>query len=126
MAAIAGASKAGVEGVELRANNARAPAPLIAAALVGATLVLLPILYTVTEAVTVASRAAPGLLFRPLVGRLLLNTISLIIASSLATAVIGTAAAWLVERTDLPWRQVWSLFIGAHLSILPFTLCYAM
>ena len=125
MAAIAGASKAGVEGVELRANNARAPAPLIAAALVGATLVLLPILYTVAEAVTVDFRAAAGLLFRPLVGRLLLNTISLIIASSLATAVIGTAAAWLVERTDLPGRQVWSILIAAPLAIPPFITSYA-
>jgi iron(III) transport system permease protein len=125
MAAIAGASKAGVEGVELRANNARAPAPLIAAALVGATLVLLPILYTVAEAVTVDFRTAAGLLFRPLVGRLLLNTISLIIASSLATAVIGTAAAWLVERTDLPGRQVWSILIAAPLAIPPFITSYA-
>src|ERR1700683_3167000 len=125
MAAIAGASKAGVEGVELRANNARAPAPLIAAALVGATLVLLPILYTVAEAVTVDFRAAAGLLFRPLVGRLLLNTISLIMPSSLATAVIGTAAAWLVERTDLPGRQVWSILIAAPLAIPPFITSYA-
>ena len=102
MAAIASASQAGVEAAGVRAVVARPPAALVAAALVGATLVLLPILYTIAEAVTVDFRDAAGLLFRPLVGRLLFNTVSLVIAASFATAIIGTAAAWLVERTDLP------------------------
>ena len=99
MAAIASASQAGVEAAGVRAAVARPPAALVAAALVGATLVLLPILYTVAEAATVDFRDAVGLLFRPLVGRLLLNTVSLVIAASLATAVIGTAAAG--------WSNAW-------------------
>ena len=102
MAAIASASQAGVEAAGVRAVVACPPAALVAAALVGATLVLLPILYTIAEAVTVDFRDAAGLLFRPLVGRLLLNTVSLVIAASFATAVIGTAAAWLVERIIFP------------------------
>lgn len=125
MAAIASANASNVEVVALRADHTRPPAPLIAAALLGATLVLLPILYTVAEAATIDLRDAAGLLFRPLVGRLLLNTISLIIAASLATAVIGTAAAWLVERTDLPGRDVWSVLIAAPLAIPPFITSYA-
>jgi iron(III) transport system permease protein len=125
MPAIASASEAGVEVVGLRAVRARPPAPLIAAALLGATLVLLPILYTAAEAASVDFRDAAGLLFRPLVGRLLLNTISLVIAASLATAIIGTAAAWLVERTDLPGRDVWSIIIAAPLAIPPFITSYA-
>ena len=113
MAPIASASQAGVEAAGVRAVVARPPAALVAAALVGATLVLLPILYTIAEAVTVDFRDAAGLLFRPLVGRLLLNTVSLVIAASFATAVIGTAAAWLVERMDLPGRNVWSALLAA-------------
>ncbi len=38
----------------------------------------------------------------PLSGELLRNTVELTVRSSLATAVIGTAAAWFVVRTDLP------------------------
>ena len=125
MAAIASASQAGIEAVGVRAVVARPPAVLIAAALLGVTLVLLPILYTVAEAANVDFGSAASLLFRPLVGRLLLNTISLVIAASLVTAVIGTAAAWLVERTDLPGRDVWSVLIAAPLAIPPFITSYA-
>jgi iron(III) transport system permease protein len=125
MAAIASASMEGVEAVGLHAVRARAPAALVAAALVGVTLVLLPILYTVAEAAGVDVRDAVALLLRPLVGRLLFNTVSLIIAASFATAIIGTAAAWLVERTDLPGRNVWSVLIAAPLAIPPFITSYA-
>jgi len=125
MAATASASQAGVEAAGVRAVVARPPAALVAAALVGATLVLLPILYTIAEAVSVDFRDAAGLLFRPLVARLLLNTVSLVIAASFATAVIGTAAAWLVERMDLPGRNVWSALLAAPLAIPPFVTSYA-
>ena len=125
MAAIAIAQGSAVEVIRLRVGYTRPPAVLVAVALVGATLVLLPILYTAAEAASIDFRGAAGLLFRPLVGRLLVNTISLIIAASLATAVIGTAAAWLVERTDLPGRDVWSVLIAAPLAIPPFITSYA-
>src|SRR5271156_1973009 len=125
VAVVASGSEAGVEAWGLRTVHARAPALLIAGALVGTTLVLLPILYTVVEAANVDFGSAVSLLFRPLVGRLLLNTISLVIATSLVTAVIGTAAAWLVERTDLPCRDVWSVLIAAPLAIPPFITSYA-
>ena len=103
----------------------RPPAALLAAALLGATLVLLPILYTIAEAASVDVRDAAGLLFRPLVGRLLVNTISLVIAASLATAILGTTTAWLVERTDLPGRKIWSVLIAAPLAVPPFITSYA-
>jgi len=109
----------------VRAVEARPPAALIAAALIGATLVLLPILYTIAQAATVDVRDAAGLLFRPLVGRLILNTVSLVIAASLATALIGTGTAWLVERTDLPGQKIWSVLMAAPLAIPPFITSYA-
>ncbi len=125
MAAIASASTAAVEAVSVRAALARPSAALVAAALLGVTLVLLPILYTVVEAASVDFRDAVDLLVRPLVGTLLFNTVSLVIAASLASAVIGTAAAWVVERTDLPGRNVWSAFLAAPLAIPPFVTSYA-
>jgi iron(III) transport system permease protein len=125
MAAIASATTSGVEAVRVRPAHAHPPAALIAATLVGVTLVLLPILYTVVEAASVDFRDAVGLLFRPLVGSLLFNTVSLVIAASLASAVIGTAAAWVVERTNLPGRKVWSALLAAPLAIPPFVTSYA-
>jgi iron(III) transport system permease protein len=123
--ATAGANAANVATGRLRAVPARPPVALVVAALVGATLVLLPILYTVAQAATVEIRYAAALLFRPLVGRLLVNTIALVIAASLTTAVLGTATAWLVERTDVPGRKIWSVLIAAPLAIPPFITSYA-
>ena len=125
MAAVAGASTGGVEAVSVRATLARPPAALIAAALLGVTLILLPIFYTVIEAASVDFRDAVDLLIRPLVGTLLFNTVSLVIAASLASAIIGTAAAWVVERTDVPGRNVWSALIAAPLAIPPFVTSFA-
>ena len=125
MAAVAGASTGGVEAVSVRAALARPPAALIAAALLGVTLILLPIFYTVIEAASVDFRDAVDLLIRPLVATLLFNTISLVIAASLASAIIGTAAAWVVERTDVPGRNVWPALIAAPLAIPPFVTSYA-
>ena len=125
MGAVAGASTGGVEAVSVRAALARPPAALIAAALLGVTLILLPIFYTVIEAASVDFRDAVDLLIRPLVATLLFNTVSLVIAASLASAIIGTAAAWVVERTDVPGRNVWSALIAAPLAIPPFVTSFA-
>ena len=100
-------------------RTARPPAFLIGAALFAAALVLLPILFTIVQAASVSMGDAVELLVRPLVGRLLVNTIGLVAAASITCAVIGTAAAWLVERTDLPGRKVWAVLAAAPLAIPP-------
>ena len=109
----------------LRAGQASPPGALVVAALAGVALVLLPIAYTIVQATTVNVHDAVALLFRPLVGALLVNTLFLVVAASLATAVIGVATAWLVERTDLPGRNVWSVLVAAPLAIPPFITSYA-
>jgi iron(III) transport system permease protein len=106
-------------------GDARPPVVLVGAALAGAALVLLPILVIAVQATEVDFRDAVALLFRPLVGALLLNTISLVVAASLATAFIGAGTAWLIERTDLPGRQVWSVLMAAPLAVPPFISSYA-
>ena len=107
------------------ARRGRAPAGLIAAAAFAAVLVLLPILVTVVQAAGVSAQGAVDLLMRPLVGRLLVNTVGLVVAASATCAVIGTATAWLVERTDLPGRKVWAVLAVAPLAIPPFISSYA-
>ena len=108
-----------------RAEGAAAPISLIAAASLASALVLLPIAYTIVEAAGVDSRTAVELLFRPLVGQLLMNTIGLAIAASAIAAVIGVTAAWLVERTDLPGRKLWAVLAAAPLAVPAFIASYA-
>jgi iron(III) transport system permease protein len=106
-------------------QGGRPPIPLIAVGLLAAALVLLPIAFSIVQAASVSPRDAIDLLVRPLVGRLLVNTIGLVIAASITCAIIGTTAAWLVERTDLLGRKVWAVLAAAPIAIPPFIASYA-
>jgi iron(III) transport system permease protein len=56
----------------------------------------------------------------------LLRTLVLATLVSAAAAVVGTAAAWLVTRTDLPGRQVWKLLLPLPLVIPSFIGAFAL
>ena len=45
------------------------------------------------------------LLFRSLTAQLIWNTVSLTVVVTVLCALVGTLAAWFVERTDLPGRR---------------------
>ena len=83
---------------------------LLAAGCVASGLVLLPLAVTVVDAAKAGWALAAALLLRPLVGELLLNTLLLIACTTTLCAMIGTAAAWAVERTDLPGRKFWAVW----------------
>ncbi|HEV3106618.1 MAG TPA: iron ABC transporter permease, partial [Trinickia sp.] len=103
----------------------RAPRGLVAAAAVGALLVLLPLAFTIYRAASFGLVDAAELVLRPLVGELLLNTLLITVSATLASAVIGTAAAWFVERTHVPGRRLWSLLAAAPLAMPAFVTSYA-
>ncbi|WP_204117480.1 iron ABC transporter permease [Paraburkholderia sp. C35] len=103
----------------------RAPRGLLAGAAVSALLVLLPLAFTFYRATTVGFSDAAELVFRPLVGELLGNTLLITISATLASAVLGTAAAWFVERSDLPGRKWWSIISAAPLAMPAFVSSYA-
>ncbi len=103
----------------------RPPPALLAAAAGAALLVLLPIATTLLEALEIEPARALALLARPLVGRLLVNTIGLMVASTLVAAVVGTAAAWFVVRTRLPGRRAWAALAAVPLAIPPFISSFA-
>ncbi len=101
------------------------PWPLLLAGACGPVLVLLPLAWTVLQATGVEPADAWELLVRPLIGELLLNTLGLVVATCALTAVLGTACAWCVERTDLPGRAAWSVLAAAPLAVPPFITSYA-
>ena len=98
-------------------STRRPPAALVAAAAVAGLLVLIPIAWTAGLAAGVGPADAASLLFRPLVGELLLNTLGLIAATAVVTTIVATAAAWFVERTDLPGRRLWAVLAVVPLAI---------
>jgi iron(III) transport system permease protein len=107
------------------ATRRRPPAGLVAISAVGSLLVLLPLAYTVLQATQVNRDEAIELLLRPLVGELLANTIGLVLATTIASAIVGTACAWLMERVRLPGRRGWAVLAAVPLAIPPFISSYA-
>jgi iron(III) transport system permease protein len=109
----------------IRSSGRRAPAGLLAAGAVAALLVLLPLGDTALQAVRANPGDAASLLFRPLVGQLLANTLGLLVATICLTGAIGTGAAWCVERTDLPGRRVWAVLAAVPFAIPAFVTSFA-
>jgi len=117
-------------GLEIRLSGARVcrqwpPPLLLAAGVAGPLIVVLPIGEVLLEVARIGPAQAVRLLWRPLVGELLVNTIGLVIAATLSAALIGTAAAWLVERTDMPARRFFAVAAAVPLAVPPFISSYA-
>jgi iron(III) transport system permease protein len=108
-----------------RSMTPRPPLGLILIGAVPALLVMLPIGITLVDAVSAGAARMLALLWRPLVGDLLINTVSLTVAAALLCAVIGTTVAILVERTDVPARPVWAVLATAPLAVPAFVASYA-
>jgi len=99
--------------------------PLRLLALAVALLVLLPLLFTVWQACQFEPAEARQLLLRPLVGELAGNTLLIVLATTCSCALLGTASAWFVERTQLPGHGWWALLAVVPLAMPTFVTSYA-
>ncbi|AUI53315.1 ABC transporter permease [Arthrobacter crystallopoietes] len=86
---------------------------------------LVPLGFVIVMTVATGWETAAALIFRPRVGELLFNTVALVLAAVPLCIVIGIAAAWLVERTQLPGARFWSLVLAAPLAVPAFVNSYA-
>ena len=97
-------------------RRARPVALLTLSCLVAAVLAL-PLVFLLIEASGAGFGDVLHLIFRPLTWSLLWNTVRLTVAVTVLCAVIGTAGAWCVERTDLPGRRAWAVLLVVPLAI---------
>lgn len=79
-----------------------------------------PLIFVVLQALHAGWGPVRALAHRPLISQLVWHTITLTVAVSLATAVLGFGAAYLVERTDLPLRRVFSVALVMPLAVPEF------
>lgn len=110
-----------------RRNPGREPTPvatLVAATLVAA-LTVMPLLVVAVQASSAGWDTAVEFLIRPRIGELLTHTMALMVLCVPATIVLGTGAAWLVERTTLPAAGVWRMLLLAPLAVPAFVSAYA-
>jgi len=89
-----------------------------------AALLAVPLAFLLIEASGAGISQVAHLIFRPLTWSLLWNTVRLAVAVTAACAVIGTAAAWCVERTDLPGRRAWAVLVVVPLAIPDFVVSF--
>jgi iron(III) transport system permease protein len=106
------------------ARRARRPPLLLGLSLVAAGLVLLPLAFLVMQAAQSGWTPLAHLLFRSLTAHLLANTVELAICVTTLCAILGTAAAYVTERTDLPLRRLWAALIVIPLAIPDFIVGY--
>ncbi|MGB6771928.1 MAG: iron ABC transporter permease [Candidatus Dormiibacterota bacterium] len=102
----------------------RRPRALLAVSCLVALLLLLPLAFLLLEAHQVGWSQVSSLLFRQLTASLLWNMVRLAVVVTALAAVIGTAAAWCVERTDLPGRRVVALLLVLPLAVPDFVVAF--
>jgi iron(III) transport system permease protein len=107
-----------------RGRAKRKPAALLSVSALVAAVLVLPLVFLLIEAHGAGLSDVRSLIFRPLTGELLWNTVRLTITVTAATAVIGTAVAWCVERTDLPGRRIWAVLVVVPLAIPDFVISF--
>ncbi|MDQ1053290.1 MULTISPECIES: iron ABC transporter permease [Micrococcaceae] len=86
---------------------------------------LVPLGYVAYMTVATGWDTAVGLIFRPRVMELLLNTLLLTIITVPLCLLLGVAGAWLVERTSLRGHRIWAVLLAAPLAIPAFVNSYA-
>ncbi len=96
--------------------------PLVSAAggAIAGALVLLPLAFLIIQARESGWDEVQRLLLRHSVAVLLWNTIRLTVACTVLCAVLGVAAAWCVERTNLPARRLWAVLLVLPLGVPDF------
>jgi iron(III) transport system permease protein len=105
-------------------RRADRPSGLLVVGGLVAVAVILPLVFLLLEAQGSGVGTVASLIDRPLTATLLWNTVRLAVVVTFLCAVIGTGAAWLVERTDLPGRRVWAVLVVVPLAIPDFVVSF--
>jgi iron(III) transport system permease protein len=111
-----------------RGNSPRPPFGVSAVAVLAVLIALfslVPLGYVAYMTVATGWDTAVGLIFRPRVGELLLNTVLLTVCTVPLCLVFGVGGAWLVERTNLRGRRIWAVLLAAPLAVPAFVNSYA-
>jgi iron(III) transport system permease protein len=123
-AAVTEAPSARTDGALVPARRLPRPWVLLALSVAVAVVLALPLCFLLIEAHGAGTSTILNLIFRPLTASLLWNTVRLTVVVTALCAVIGIAAAWFIERTDLPARRVWAVLVVVPLAIPDFVVSF--
>ncbi len=97
--------------------------PLQLVALASAGLILLPLGYVTSQAVS-ADPAVWSRLWATRIPELLSNTVSLAASVACLTLVLGVSTAWIVTRLEFPGRRLWEGALVLPLAMPTYVLAY--
>ncbi len=103
----------------------RRPVVLALTSVAVAAGLLAPLAFLLLEAAGVPAGRLWSLVARPTVLMLLWNTVRLAAAVTVLAAGLGTGAAWLTERTDLPGRRLFAVLFVLPLVIPDFVIAWS-
>src|SRR5215217_8017375 len=86
---------------------------------------LLPVAYLLVRAGGGGWSAVADTLFLDRTARLLVRSLMLAAAVSVASAAIGIALAWLTVRCDLPGRRAWRVVAALPLAVPSYVAAFA-
>lgn len=109
----------------LRRARLGLPRGLLAAGVVVALLITLPVTITIIQAVEGGFSALKTALEAPTTTSRLVRSLEIALISTPVATAIGVAAAWFVERTQLPLRRLWAVLLVVPLTVPPFVVSYA-
>ena len=100
------------------------PRVLLAMSILVVVVLLAPLVFLLVEATHAGLSGVLHLIFRSLTVELFWNTVRLTVVVTALCAVVGTLAAWCVERTDLPGRSVWAVLVVIPFAIPDFIVSF--
>ena len=101
------------------------PGRLVVAGAFVAVLIALPVIVTIVQALQGGLAPAVDALKDSAPRALLANSLLVTVVAAPVCAVLGVGTAWLVERTTLPGRRIWTLLLVAPLTMPLFVTSYA-
>jgi len=108
----------------IRSRRVRRPRTLVALSLIVAAALALPLAFLCTEAAGAGWSSIFHLILRSLTVQLLWNTVRLTVVVTALCALIGTLAAYGVERTTLPGRHIWAVLVVVPFAIPDFVVSF--
>src|ERR1700721_1757092 len=106
------------------ARKKRTPLAYLVVSAAVALVLVAPLVFLLIEAQGAGVSTVAHLIWRPLTATLLWNTVRLMVVVTFLCAVIGTLAAWCVERTDLPGRRIWAVLVVVPFAIPDFVVSF--
>lgn len=109
-----------------RATQQSPPRLLAVAALLAATLALIPLIYLLVRASSAGLEGIVELLSRPRIAMLTLNTVALGASVTFAAVLMGVPSAFVLSRVRLRGRGWWMMVAAAPLAIPSYLTAYGL